>query len=365
MINKPKPIVRVSIVAVIVTLIMILTFNANAVNDIDLRVGDKLYGYSVGSIVQCTCYLKTSEPIVNGEFKVKYTPNLKVEKISTNNVTGAMSNDAKSINTVLMNFTNANQEADFTSLKDIMLIQFKVLESGSGSLDFEVDTINNKKLKDVEVLESKIIVDTSNASYQKDYSEVVTTPTTIPTEPTTVKVEPTTAVEPTTEKVTDKTTEPATQAPTVAPVATTNVVTPTEVPSSSVAPAVTEPVVKPTESVEPVEPVDKHNKKVNTLKVVNKKTKVVKAKKLKYKGKKITPLKITKAQGKVTVTKIKKGTSKKLYKKIKVYKKSGKIYIKKGKYAKKTYKIKLKVTASGNTKYLSKTIIKTVKIKIK
>lgn len=355
MTNKTKPIVRLSIVAVIATLIMILTFNVNASNNIDLRVDDNVYGFPVGSSVQCSCYFKTAEPIINGEFRLKYSQNLKVENVLINNITGSMYNNSKADSTIFINFTDITQVADFTTLKEIVTVQFKVLEAGNGQLEFFVDTASNKALKDIEILESKIIVDTTNAAYEKKYVEP-TEPTTIPTEATTTKVEPTT------EKVTDKVTEASTQAPTVA---TTNVVTPTEVSSSTVEPVVTEPTVEPTKSVEPVEPVDKHNKKVNTLKVVNKKTKAINAKKLKIKGKKITPLKITKAQGKVTVTKIKKGTAKKIFKKIKIYKKSGKIYIKKGKYANKTYKVKLKVTAAGNTKYLSKSVVKTVKIKIK
>lgn len=95
------------------------------------------------------------------------------------------------------------------------------------------------------------------------------------------------------------------------------------------------------------------------------KTKAVKAKKLKKKSVSVKPLTIKNAKGNVKVVKVKKGSSKKLYKKIKVASKNGKITIKKGKYKKGTYKIKLKVTAFGNSTYKKATKTKVVKIKIK
>ncbi len=90
----------------------------------------------------------------------------------------------------------------------------------------------------------------------------------------------------------------------------------------------------------------------------------MKAKKLKAKKQIVKALKIKNAQGAVTVKLIKKGTSSKIYKKLKVNKKTGAITLKKGKYAKKTYKIKLKITVKGNSNYKPITISKTVKIKI-
>ena len=58
------------------------------------------------------------------------------------------------------------------------------------------------------------------------------------------------------------------------------------------------------------------------------------------------------------------GTSKKIKKRITVNKK-GVITFKKGKYKKGAYKIKLKITAKGNSKYKAKTIIKLIKVRIK
>lgn len=93
---------------------------------------------------------------------------------------------------------------------------------------------------------------------------------------------------------------------------------------------------------------------------VKAKTVKVKYKKLKKKKLTVKALTVKKAQGAVTYAKVKKGSSAKLT----INKKTGKITVKKG-TKKGTYKIKIKVTAKGNAKYLagSKTI--TVKIKVK
>lgn len=135
--------------------------------------------------------------------------------------------------------------------------------------------------------------------------------------------------------------------------------------SSHYSPETTEPAtVAPTTA--PTEPTTKPvvvTKKSNPVKVtVSNKT--VKAKKLKKKAQTVKVFSVTKAQGTVTVSKVKSGTTSKIYKKVTV-KKNGSITIKKGKYAKKTYKVKIKVVAKGNSKYYSKTISKVVKIKVK
>ncbi len=114
----------------------------------------------------------------------------------------------------------------------------------------------------------------------------------------------------------------------------------------------------------PVEESDDPVYKANPMKVKTS-IKTIKAKKLKKKKQTVKPVKITGAKGAVTVTKVKSGTSSKIYKKIKVNKKTGAITFKKGKYAKKTYKIKLKIKAKGTDIYYDKTLTKTVKVKVK
>lgn len=108
----------------------------------------------------------------------------------------------------------------------------------------------------------------------------------------------------------------------------------------------------------------KSAKKKNPVKVSVKK-KTIKANKLKKKAQTIKALTIKNNKGAVTVTKVKSGTTKAIFKKIKVNKKTGAITFKKGKYAKKTYKIKLKIAVKGNSGYKPVTLTKTVKVKIK
>lgn len=105
-------------------------------------------------------------------------------------------------------------------------------------------------------------------------------------------------------------------------------------------------------------------KKANTIKVTAK-TKTVKAKKLKSKKQTVKPLTVKNAKGAVKVTKVKSGTTARIYKKVTVNSKTGAVTFNKGKYAKKTYTIKLKITAKGNLNYKSKTLTKTVKIRVK
>lgn len=104
-------------------------------------------------------------------------------------------------------------------------------------------------------------------------------------------------------------------------------------------------------------------KTANPIKV-SAKLKTLKANKLKKKKQFAKPLVIKNAKGKVFVTKLKKGTTSDIYKRITV-KKNGLITIKKGKYLRKTYKINLKITANGNAYYDAKTVTKTVRIRIK
>lgn len=153
---------------------------------------------------------------------------------------------------------------------------------------------------------------------------------------------PTEPTEPETQPVTQPETQPVTQPETVAP----------------------QPV---TSNTEPKQDASK-TKKANPVKVKAKKAVKVKAKSLKKKALKVKIskfLKITGAKGTVTFAKVKKGTAKAIYKKINVNKKNGKFTFKKGKYSRKTYKIKLKITVSGNKDYNAKTLTKVVKIKVK
>lgn len=103
-------------------------------------------------------------------------------------------------------------------------------------------------------------------------------------------------------------------------------------------------------------------KKANTI-TVKAATKSVKLKKLKKKNQTVKPFTVKKAKGKVTY-KITKATAK-IKKLVKINSK-GAITFKKWKKAKKgTYKVKVQIKAAGNTDYKSKTVTKTIKIKVK
>lgn len=116
--------------------------------------------------------------------------------------------------------------------------------------------------------------------------------------------------------------------------------------------------VKPTEP-KPAAPTVKKPivKKSNPIKVTAVK-KTVKAKTLRKKMLTIKALTVKKAQGKLTFKKL---SGKKFFK---VSSKTGKITIKK-KTPKGTYKIKVKITAAGNTRYKKKSLTKTVQVRIK
>ena len=104
------------------------------------------------------------------------------------------------------------------------------------------------------------------------------------------------------------------------------------------------------------EPKEIITKKANPVKVTAK-TKTVKAKKLKKGKLTVKALTVKNAKGKVSYKKL--SSSKKL-----TLTKKGKITVKKG-TKKGIYKIKVKITAKGNSKYLAKSVTKTVKIKVK
>lgn len=134
------------------------------------------------------------------------------------------------------------------------------------------------------------------------------------------------------------------------------------------APVVTEPQptdVQPTGTA-PASPSVKpdNKKKTNPMKVTVKK-KTVKLKKLKKKAQKIKAITVKNNKGKLSFKLVKKGITKKIRKLVKINSK-GVITFKKWKKAKKgAYKIKVKITAKGNAQYNSKTVTKTVKVKVK
>lgn len=186
--------------------------------------------------------------------------------------------------------------------------------------------------------EKRLVTDLTPIEDFSKYTIVSRVENTEGEQPTSVNsTEPTQPISDTpTEPIIDQPSKPTTIAPTEPNSANSN--------TSSTAPVVTK-------------------KKANTIKVTVK-TKAVNLRKLKSKKQIIKPLTIKYAKGTTKITFIKSGTSKKIREKVSVSKK-GVFTLKKGKYTKGTYKIKVKILAKGNSKYKSKTINKTVTIKIK
>lgn len=100
----------------------------------------------------------------------------------------------------------------------------------------------------------------------------------------------------------------------------------------------------------------KDEKKANTIKVTVK-TKTVKAKALKKGKVTVSAVTVKNAEGKLCYKKL--SGSKKL-----TVTKNGKITVKKG-TKKGIYRIKIKITAKGNSRYLENSVTRTVKIKVK
>lgn len=105
-------------------------------------------------------------------------------------------------------------------------------------------------------------------------------------------------------------------------------------------------------------------KKTNTI-TVKFKNATVKLKKLKKKAQTVKAITVKNAKGKVSYKLVKKGSTAKIFKLAKINSK-GVITLSKWKKAKKgNYKLKVKITAAGNTNYNKKTVNKVVNIKIR
>ena len=195
----------------------------------------------------------------------------------------------------------------------------------------------------------------------------------MPEETTTPETEPATTVAPEITSAPEVMTTPTeiettTASQTTEPVETTEATEPATVvtePQDTTAPEVTTTAPETTTVTEPAEtkaPVQK-TKKTNPIKVTVK-TKTVKLKKLKNNNQKVKAITVKKAKGTVSYSLVKKGSTAKIFKLAKINKK-GVITLKKLKKAKKgTYKLKVKITAKGNSEYKSKTINKVVKVKV-
>ena len=233
--------------------------------------------------------------------------------------------------------------------------------TGEGQVNFKVVTAQGYEVDAVTVDGSyknlKTPVDTGVENVYRITKVAGDLTITVTTKQSSTEAQETTAPQETTEP--QETTIPQeTTAPqeTTEPQETTVPQTTTE-PQETTAPQSTDPTSVVTEPTQKTAQTSKTTaKKANTVKV---KAKTVKAKaKKKTVIKKTKAFKITGAVGKVTFKKL--SGSKKI-----TITKAGKITVKKGLKKGKTYKLKVKIYVKGNSKYKSKTITKTIKIKIK
>jgi hypothetical protein len=146
----------------------------------------------------------------------------------------------------------------------------------------------------------------------------------------------------------DKADEPATWETTV-PATESTANQETTVPATTPAP-------KQQQTVAPV-------KRPNTVKITVKNRKLSKST-LKKSKTKVKLIKVKNAKGKVSYKLVKKGTSGKILKKISVNKTTGAVTFKKGAYKKGSYKIKIKITVTGDKNYDAK-FTKTARVIIK
>ncbi len=228
----------------------------------------------------------------------------------------------------------------------------------------EIALLSNGVVKDrctVTVREKVIEPETTEAvTTEPETTQPVTTQS-VTSEPVTsqpITTVPMTTVEPTESStpivVEPQTTAPYTQLPSTQP-DYTQAVNPTQPTTASDIFEPTEPAVEKAETI---------IKKPNPIKVTVK-TKTVKAKKLKKKAQKIKAVKVKYAQGKVTYKLVKSRITRRIRKLVKINSK-GVMTIKKWKKAKiGVYKIKVKIKASGNANYRAKSVIKTLKVRIK
>ncbi len=333
----------IAIILSVLMLISVVSIAAvNAAADTAIEVNGQTYDLEIGNEVTYTLNMTTPEVIENGQFILYYPSGILT--------VGSVEYDKEFLGAPVINYKNgvvdeidfnfSNHEGyDFTQGHMLIKVNFTVTgteaENNKIYLSDKEGEIVICNLNDVEI--------TDKVQYQEEVA--VNAPEVTPTD------DPSNPDDPTPEQPTDDPSVTPTN-PTDAPV-----VTPTEAPVVTPTDA---PAVTPTEAPKSASSV----KKANPIKVTAK-TKAVKAKKLKAKKQTVKALKVKGAQGTVTFAKVKKGTTAKIYKKVSVNKKNGKITLKKGKYAKKTYKVKVKITAKGNSKYNAKSVTKVVKIKVK
>ncbi|MBQ7504217.1 MAG: Ig-like domain-containing protein [Ruminococcus sp.] len=388
----------------IAVLLVIGCFSVMAVSAADtatITVDGKTYTVDVGKTLTYTVNLKTVHKITNGEFYLGYPQDvLSIDNdeafdfpvVGKSSVTYNYNENIQ--NEFRFNFSNQANPIDFTNDGVLVTIGFTVKAAGSGSIGFINDTQAESGQLTRETILSWVDTDYSindelpNATFtytvtgyntdqpttesQTPTESQVTTPTeTQVTTPTETQATQPTEAPATAIKVTAAKTSIYVKGTTKVTATVTNPVGATTFKSSNTGVA----TVKASGNVATVTAkkagsvtiTATNNGKNASVKItISKKanTMTVKAKACSAKASKKTTIKkakaftIKNAKGTVTFKKVSGD------KKITINKKTGNITVKKGLKKGKTYKLKVSVTAAGNTEYKAATKKVTVKIKI-
>ena len=379
---------------------------ASAADTATITVDGKTYTVDVGKTLTYTVNLNTLHKITNGEFYLGFPQSvltiatddaLDFPVVGKSSVTYNYTDNIQ--NELRFNFSNQANPIDFTNGGVLVTVNFTVTSAGTGSIGFINETSSTPGELTRETVLSWVDTDYSinDEMPNATFTEVVTGYN--PDQPTTETTQPTETQTPTETQVTQPT---ETQTPTE-----TQVTQPTEAPATTikvkaaktsiyvkdttkVTATVTNPVgattfkssntsvatVKASGNVATVTAkkagsvtiTATNNSKSASVKISIVKranTITVKGKSCSAKAKKNTTIKKAKAftikNAKGTVT-FKKASGDK---KITINKKTGNITVKKGLKKGKTYSLKVKVSAAGNTAYKAGSKTVTVKIKIK
>ena len=382
--NRKK---TISLILSVIMLLSVLTvgyISADAADTATFTLNGQTYSAETGADVTYTVNLKTTNPIVNGQFYLNYPQSiLEVQDTSfpvVGDYTMMCNYTEDSENIVAFNFSGT-KKVDFTGGGVLAQIFFKVKSAGSGNIKLDIAMMSMRN--DNNALINEIPNSTFTETLTVKNPETPTNPTT-PSNPTAPTEQPTTAA-PTDPAPTE---QPATEAPTTAPAPKTTITL--KATKSSIAYG-TSTTVKATvkngngkttfkSSNTKVATVDaKGNVKakgVGTVKITATNNKVSKTVTIKV-VKAANPMKVT-AKKTVTanskknttiksVVTVKSAQGKVTYKtnNKKVTVKSGKLVVKKGLKKGKTVTVKITVKAAGNKNYNAASKVVSVKIKVK
>ncbi len=217
--NRKK---TISLILSVIMLLSVLTvgyISADAADTATFTLNGQTYSAETGADVTYTVNLKTTNPIVNGQFYLNYPQSiLEVQDTSfpvVGDYTMMCNYTEDSENIVAFNFSGT-KKVDFTGGGVLAQIFFKVKSAGSGNIKLDIAMMSMRN--DNNALINEIPNSTFTETLTVKNPETPTNPTT-PSNPTAPTEQPTTAA-PTDPAPTE---QPATEAPTTAPAPKTTI----------------------------------------------------------------------------------------------------------------------------------------------